>query len=116
MTHPNGGPGLALRPDPDLASKAAGFDYFSIGVPTRAALEELAGRLTELGDEHGGVRLGSTGWVLPYLHDPDGHEVRFYTTEQHTDSNDPSIRVLTEAHGWANQREYDVGRPTPGAQ
>jgi len=24
------------------------------------------------------------GSILPYLHDPDGHELRFYTIEEHT--------------------------------
>lgn len=33
---------------------------------------------------HGGVWRGLRGWVLPSLHDPDGHEVRFYTMEEHT--------------------------------
>ena len=33
MNHPDGGPPLALRLDPDRAKAAAGFDYFIIGVP-----------------------------------------------------------------------------------
>src|SRR6266851_4626155 len=48
LVHPNGGPSLALRLDPDRAARAAGFDYFSIGVPTQAAIETLARRLTAL--------------------------------------------------------------------
>jgi hypothetical protein len=31
------------------------------------------------------VHFASIGWILPLLHDPDGHEVRFYTIEHHTD-------------------------------
>ncbi len=84
MVHPNGGPGLALRLDPQKAEAAAGFDYFSIGVPSEAALRSLAVRLDALGERHGGILRGSHGWLLPYLHDPDGHEVRFYTSEEHT--------------------------------
>jgi catechol 2,3-dioxygenase-like lactoylglutathione lyase family enzyme len=85
MRHPNGGPELALRLDPARAEAAAGFDYFSIGVPSREAMEDLAARLTSLGEAHAGVHLATTGWILPELHDPDGHQVRFYTTAQHTE-------------------------------
>ena len=83
MAHPAGGPDLALRLDPDRARAAAGFDYFSIGVPDRDALDAMAARLTGLGEEHAGVHWASIGWILPLLHDPDGHEVRFYTTTYH---------------------------------
>jgi catechol 2,3-dioxygenase-like lactoylglutathione lyase family enzyme len=84
MSHPNGGPVLALRLNPDLAVRAAGFDYFSFGVPTRAELEDLAERLTASGVDHAGVHFATIGWILPGAVDPDGHEVRFYTTEEHT--------------------------------
>jgi catechol 2,3-dioxygenase-like lactoylglutathione lyase family enzyme len=79
MTHPNGGPDLAIRLDPDRARAAAGFDYFAIGVPGQDAIEALAARLTERDDSHSGVHRTPVGWVLPGVHDPDGHEVRFYT-------------------------------------
>jgi len=84
MFHSAGGPGLAFRLDPERAAAAAGFDYFAIGVPTFDEMHALAVRLDSLGQSHGGVHRASTGWILPYLHDPDGHEVRFYTIEQHT--------------------------------
>jgi catechol 2,3-dioxygenase-like lactoylglutathione lyase family enzyme len=113
MRHPNGGPELALRLDPDRAVAAAGFDYFSIGVPDRAAITELADRLTELGEQHAGVHWASIGWILPMLHDPDGHEVRFYTTESHTDLGDGVVtihdpRETAEAHEAAQAR---AGQP-----
>lgn len=85
MNHPHGGPHLALRLDPDRARAAAGFDYFSIGVPDKAGIEDLAARLDAMGERHAGVHFASIGWILPELHDPDGHEVRFYTTELHTE-------------------------------
>ena len=83
MRHPNGGPELALRLDPDRAAAAAGFDYFAIGVPSKEAIEDLAARLSALGESHAGVHFATIGWILPDLHDPDGHEVRFYTTTHH---------------------------------
>jgi len=84
MVHTAGGPELAFRLDPARAEAAAGFDYFSIGVPDQASLDALAARLDGLGERHGGVHRAMRGWILPYLHDPDGHEVRFYTIEEHT--------------------------------
>ena len=65
LCHPNGGPERGLRLDPDRAAAAAGFDYFSIGVPDRATIEALAERLTALGETHAGVHFASIGWILP---------------------------------------------------
>jgi catechol 2,3-dioxygenase-like lactoylglutathione lyase family enzyme len=84
MRHPDGGPDFGLRLDPARAEAAAGFDYFAIGVPSREAMEDLAARLTSLGEAHAGVHSATIGWILPELHDPDGHEVRFYTTTHHS--------------------------------
>ncbi len=78
MSHPAGGPSFALRLDAEMAAGSAGFDYFAIAVPTKPDIVELADRLTKMGDEHGGVQDTPFGCVLPFLHDPDGHEVRFY--------------------------------------
>jgi hypothetical protein len=61
MAHPNGGPPLALRVNPDQARAAAGFDYFSIGVPGKDAIDQLASRLTALGEQHAGVHYASIG-------------------------------------------------------
>lgn len=79
LTHPNGGPDLALRSDPARARAAAGFDYFAIGVPGHDAIDALATHLTRLGIDHEGVHRTPVGWVLLGVHDPDGHDVRFYT-------------------------------------
>lgn len=92
LDHPRGGPHLALRLDPDRVAAAAGFDYFSIGVPDEQSIETLAARLDALGEVHGGVHRASVGWVLPMLHDPDGHQVRFYTVAVHEDALEPGTR------------------------
>lgn len=96
MRHPNGGPMLGLVLDPDRARRAAGFDYFSIGVPTRADLERLAGRLTERGEQHAGVHFATVGWILPETHDPDGHEVRFYAHDHHTEVADEELPLVVD--------------------
>jgi catechol 2,3-dioxygenase-like lactoylglutathione lyase family enzyme len=92
MIHPNGGPALALRLDPHRAQAAAGFDYFIIGVPDHATIDQLAARLDALGEPHGGVHQAGLGWIMPFLHDPDGHEVRFYTVEHHTSSEPDEVK------------------------
>jgi len=114
LAHPNGGPDLALRLNPELAARAAGFDYFAIGVPTKAAIDALAHRLTALGEQHAGVHFATIGWILPDSHDPDGHEIRFYTTEAHTDPDDPEIRQVHDpvATAAARERAYLASRAT----
>ena len=120
MRHPNGGPELALRLDPDRAAAAAGFDYFAIGVPSREAIEDLAARLSALGESHAGVRFATIGWILPDLRDPDGHEVRFYTTTTHH-REPPAEGVLrienpreaSEAAAPAMPRPGQADRPIP---
>jgi len=106
LSHPRGGPPLALRLDPERAAAAAGFDYFAIGVPTKADLEAWAQRLTKLGERHAGVHRASMGWILPHLGDPDGHELRFYTTERHTDARPGGqVRVVEDARETAERLE-----------
>jgi len=97
MDHPNGGPSLGLTLAPELARASAGFDYFAIGVPDRAAMLALADHLTSLGETHAGVHFATLGWILPMLHDPDGHEVRFYTTESHTGLDPAGTLVINDA-------------------
>jgi catechol 2,3-dioxygenase-like lactoylglutathione lyase family enzyme len=97
LGHPDGGPRLALRLDPGKAAASAGFDFFSIGVPTKAALDALSEWLTQLGDNHAGVRVASLGWILPGLLDPDGHEIRFYTTESHKTAPVGEVYVVDTA-------------------
>lgn len=106
MVHPDGGPELAFRLDPERAEAAAGFDYFSIGVPDKTTMEALAAWLDGLGEQHGGVHHAMRGWILTYLHDPDGHEVRFYTIEEHTSYEtdrpmkvEDARQILDEARG-----------------
>jgi catechol 2,3-dioxygenase-like lactoylglutathione lyase family enzyme len=108
MTHPDGGPWLGLVLDPQRARAAAGFDYFAIGVPDQHVLERLAAHLTALGQSHAGVHFATVGWILPKLHDPDGHEVRFYTMDTHTDV-DPSAPLIVEdavASARAKEKEW----------
>src|SRR5258708_23845231 len=85
LTHPNGGPPLGLRLNPERALAAAGFDYFAIGVPGKQAIDHLAARLTPLGGQHARGHWASIGRVLPELPRPAGHQGRFYTLNDHTE-------------------------------
>jgi catechol 2,3-dioxygenase-like lactoylglutathione lyase family enzyme len=119
MAHPRGGPMFGLVQAADLARAAAGFDYFSIGVRDRGQLAELAEHLTKLGERHGGVHFATVGWILPMLHDPDGHEIRFYSTESHTDLDPSAPLVVDDAVASAREAELawltERGRPAvPG--
>lgn len=115
LSHPNGGPQLALRLNPELARAAAGFDYFAIGVPGKEEIDRLADRLTALGERHAGVHWATVGWILPQLHDPDGHEVRFYTLEQHTDLDPDAVTSVTDPRESAQRREREHRAADAGA-
>jgi catechol 2,3-dioxygenase-like lactoylglutathione lyase family enzyme len=110
LAHPGGGPPLALRLDPARARAAAGFDYFAIGVPGRAAMDKLAGRLDAIGQAHAGVHQASFGWILPEVLDPDGHQLRFYTIEHHTDPHATEITIVNDPRETAERRERHVTR------
>lgn len=110
LRHPNGGPDLALRVDPPRAEAAAGFDYFSLGVPDKEAIEALAAHLTALGEEHAGVHFATIGWILPSLHDPDGHEVRFYTVQHHTEVADGDVMAVQDPRETSAEREREHNR------
>jgi catechol 2,3-dioxygenase-like lactoylglutathione lyase family enzyme len=107
MTHPDGGPWLGLVLDAERARAAAGFDYFSIGVPDRQAQESLAAHLTALGQPHAGVHFATVGWILPMLHDPDGHEVRFYSMDAHTDLDPAAPLIVDDAVATASLKEQE---------
>jgi catechol 2,3-dioxygenase-like lactoylglutathione lyase family enzyme len=105
LGHPGGGPDLALRLDPDRARAAAGFDYFAIGVPDKSALDRLAVRLDALGQPHAGVHQASLGWILPDVLDPDGHALRFYTMQHHTDPSAAGVITIHDPKETALRRE-----------
>lgn len=105
MVHPDGGPDFALNLNPEKALASAGFDYFSIAVPDREGIEALASHLSSLGEKHAGVHFATIGWILPMLHDPDGHEIRFYSLESHTGIDADSPLVIDDAVASAQAKE-----------
>lgn len=116
LRHPDGGPDFALRLDPDKAASSAGFDYFSIGVPDQEAIEALAASLTALGEKHAGVHFATIGWILPMLHDPDGHEVRFYTITSHTELPVGAVTTVRDPVETSTAREAAYLASSPAAR
>lgn len=110
LVHPAGGPRIALRLDPERSAGLGDFDFFSIGVLDKASIESLAERLTNLGEAHAGVHFAGVGWILPGLHDPDGHEVRFYTTERHTHTGPERVTRVEGPVETSLQREREHAR------
>lgn len=76
-------------------------------MPDRAAIDDLAGRLTALGEAHAVVHWAGIGWILPELHDPDGHEIRFYTIPQDADLNPGQVTTITDARQSEARRERE---------
>ena len=113
LEHPNGGPLLGLRLNPERARAAASFDYFAIGVPGKETMEQLAARLTALGEQHAGLHWASIGWILPHLHDPDGHEIRFYTLQHHTELDPDTVTTINDPRESAERREQVATSPSP---
>ena len=114
MSHPNGGTVLTLRLDPEQARKTAGWVYFEMGAPDRAALDGWAQRLDALGVGHGPVVRTPIGWLLPGVFDPDGHEMRLYVSDPQAavDSQHP-VRIHDAGPGaWVEPiTGIDLGQP-----
>jgi catechol 2,3-dioxygenase-like lactoylglutathione lyase family enzyme len=104
MVHSDGGPMLSFVRDAERAKRVAGFDYFSIGVRDKKTLDALAARLQSFGEAHAGVHFATVGWILPDTHDPDGHEVRFYTNDHHSAPAEGEVIVVEDPIGTEDQR------------
>jgi hypothetical protein len=76
-------------------------------------MDELAERLTALGEEHAGVHWATIGWILPMLHDPDGHEVRFYTLIHHTEFPTDGVLTANDPRESAERREREQAAVSP---
>jgi catechol 2,3-dioxygenase-like lactoylglutathione lyase family enzyme len=73
---------LELRLDPATAAALRGYDFLTLAVEDRAALDDWTGHLDALGVEHSPPITGLLGHLL-VVPDPDGHYLRLYTTRPH---------------------------------
>jgi catechol 2,3-dioxygenase-like lactoylglutathione lyase family enzyme len=82
LRHGDGGPNIVLWRNPGLAAAAAGFPWFSIGLPSAQAVADLAAELDRRGIGHGGVQPALVDVKLPFVHGPDGHLIGFYVIQR----------------------------------
>lgn len=73
---------LELHLDPPMASALNGYGLFTLSVADRAAIDDWATRLDALDIAHSPPIVALIGWLL-VASDPDGHRLRFYSTEPH---------------------------------
>ncbi|MBS2546403.1 VOC family protein [Catenulispora sp. NL8] len=79
-------PGIAgrveLRLDPATAGALHGYDFLTLTVEDRPALDAWAAHLDALGITHSPPIVALAGWLL-VVPDPDGLRLRFYTKQPH---------------------------------
>ena len=73
---------LELRLDPATATALEGYEFLTLAVDDRAALELWITHLDTLGITHSPPVAALVGWVL-VIPDPDGRRLRLYTTAPH---------------------------------
>ncbi|MFF1451338.1 antibiotic biosynthesis monooxygenase [Streptomyces sp. NPDC058274] len=73
---------LELRLDPRTAGALKDYDFLTLSVADRGALDAWATRLDALGIHHSPPIVAMVGWLL-VVPDPDGLRLRFYTTQPH---------------------------------
>jgi hypothetical protein len=61
------------------------------------------------------VHFATNGWILPALRDPDGHEVRFYTTTHHTELPSEGVMRIEDPRETAEARERAMQHISAGA-
>ncbi|MFJ3840631.1 antibiotic biosynthesis monooxygenase [Streptomyces sp. NPDC090054] len=79
---PGLGTHLELRLDPATATALERYDFLTLAVDDRAALDRWIAHLDTLGVPHSPPVVALVGWLL-VVPDPDGQRLRFYTTTPH---------------------------------
>ncbi|MEV4506388.1 VOC family protein [Streptomyces klenkii] len=79
---PGLGTRLELRLDPATAVAVTGYDFLTLAVEDRAALDEWITHLDSLGVPHSPPVVALVGRLL-VIPDPDGQRLRLYTTAPH---------------------------------
>jgi catechol 2,3-dioxygenase-like lactoylglutathione lyase family enzyme len=71
------------------AKAQAGYDFLTLAVKDRAALDKWSKYLDDLGIEHSDILTAIDSWLLVF-EDPDGHRMRLYSLEEHPITHDVS--------------------------
>jgi quinol monooxygenase YgiN len=73
---------VELRLDPATAVALKGYDFLTMTIDDRPALDAWIARLDALGIPHSPAIVAMVGWLL-VVPDPDGQRLRFYTRQPH---------------------------------
>jgi quinol monooxygenase YgiN/catechol 2,3-dioxygenase-like lactoylglutathione lyase family enzyme len=73
---------VELRLDPKTAGALDAYDFLTLAIEDRTALDEWIRHLDALGIHHSPPIVAMVGWLLVAT-DPDGARLRFYTTQPH---------------------------------
>jgi quinol monooxygenase YgiN/catechol 2,3-dioxygenase-like lactoylglutathione lyase family enzyme len=73
---------VELRLDPKTAGALDGYDFLTLSIEDKDALDRWAAHLDALGIQHSPPIVAMVGWLL-VVTDPDGLRLRFYTTRPH---------------------------------
>ena len=104
LADPTAGPGWACGSIPNAHRRPPDSTTSPSACPTRG--HRRARRpATAQGQQHGDVHWASIGWILPLLHDPDGHEVRFYTQQHHTEPEPGQVTTIHDPRETAERHE-----------
>jgi len=79
---PGLGTRLELRLAPATAAALNGYDFLTLAVADRAAVDTWIAHLDVLGVRHSPPVVALAGWLL-VVPDPDGLRLRLYTTQPH---------------------------------
>ncbi|MFF3979772.1 VOC family protein [Streptomyces sp. NPDC001571] len=79
---PGLGTRLELRLDPDTATALDGYDFLTLAVNDRTALDRWTAHLDALDVPHSPPVVALVGWLL-VVPDPDGLRLRLYTAAPH---------------------------------
>ncbi len=87
-----------------------------MGVPGEAGLHAPSEHLDGVDEPHGPVVRTPVGWILPGVHDPDGHQMRFYVSDPEREPDVQKPRRMHEAGtpgAWADPcpRSISACRP-----
>ncbi len=73
----------------ESAKAQSGYDFLTLAVKDRAALDMWSKHLDDLKIEHSDILTAIDSWLLVF-EDPDGHRMRFYSLEEHAITHDVS--------------------------
>lgn len=79
---PGLGTNLELRLDPATADALVTYDFITLAVEDRAALDRWVAHLDSVGIHHSPPIVALVGWLL-VIPDPDGLRLRLYTIQPH---------------------------------